>query len=103
MDRIICEENSEQCPQALKARSAPPGKVSKVELLTLRKGPHPDAKHNEAALNKAAALLNALIDVKRITVLEPDAPAAPEAPLHAQAARHAPLTAAHAAHAGGSP
>jgi len=41
--------------------------VSKVELLTLRKGPHPDAKHNEAALNKAAALLNALIDVKRIS------------------------------------
>ena len=39
-------------------------------MLRLRKGPHPDAKHNEAALNKAAALLNALVDAGRIFVAE---------------------------------
>ena len=41
--------------------------LSKAELATLRRV-HPDAKHNETALNKAAALLNALIDEGRIVV-----------------------------------
>jgi len=41
--------------------------LSKAELATLRRV-HPDAKDNETALNKAAALLNALIDEGRMVV-----------------------------------
>jgi hypothetical protein len=41
--------------------------LSKTELATLRRV-HPDAKDNETALNKAAALLNALIDEGRMVV-----------------------------------
>jgi hypothetical protein len=42
--------------------------LTKVELSTLRKALHPDAANNEAALTKAAQLLNGLINDKRILI-----------------------------------
>ncbi len=40
--------------------------LTKAELHTLRKALHPDTRHNEGALTKAAQLFNGLIDAKRI-------------------------------------
>ena len=51
-------------------RSKPLGTLSKAEMNTPGRGLHPDAKYNEAALNKAAALLNILIDEGRLVVGE---------------------------------